>query len=341
MTDVSSETNPAAVTPPPAAPLAAAKRGAVSRAWNWVWRGAALKQLRQRTLAQSALGLEQARRARLLLELAERAQNPAEPLPSPATAVALELYRQAAYWAVQSEASLRAGAADASAAAGAAAGSPEQDPAAQKLSALVEQTDFIRCWDLSKEACAVQAGELALSTRAVLGELDGARRQRDALWLQRLFRLGLLLIPVVATIAGVRYFSDRDEQARDVALGKSWLASSSVGMGCHSPEQSCAESPDFFFHTNEEQSPWLELDLGKSTSFTAVRVDNRRDCCFDRAIPLIVEVSSDHTKFREVARRTTAFSSWLVTFEPTQARYVRLRIPTRGPFHLGRVRVLR
>ena len=136
--------------------------------------------------------------------------------------------------------------------------------------------------------------------------------------------------------------SDQAERARDLAAGKPWRTSSSApGLGCTSPLQRCGENNDFFFHTAEQLDPWLEIDLGKPTRFTAVRVDNRRDCCFDRAVPLIIEVSNEQQGFREIARRSSSFSSWLATFPPTRARYVRVRVPARTVMHLAQIRVLR
>ena len=108
-----------------------------------------------------------------------------------------------------------------------------------------------------------------------------------------------------------------------------------------SPAQQCEESPDYFMHTQDEHDPWLEFDLGSAQRVSAVRVDNRTDCCSERTAPLVVEVSTDHQKWRAVARRDAVFSSWLGTFSPTDARWVRLRLDKQAPLHLTGVRILR
>jgi hypothetical protein len=162
------------------------------------------------------------------------------------------------------------------------------------------------------------------------------------LLLQRFVRIGAVLALLGLVFAGIKYATNSAEERRDLAVNKPWRTSSVYGSsGCTSPAQQCSESPDFFFHTRDESNSWLEIDLGARTAFSEVRVINRRDCCFERAVPLIIEVSDTQENFHEIARRTSSFSSWLATFTPTKARYVRLRGPSRNSLHLARVRVLR
>jgi hypothetical protein len=279
-----------------------------------------------------------------MFELGRRAHNPNEPLPASADAAAGESYRQAAHWAIR--------ALDSSRASGGAgwrglseaqreklASSPER---LTELERVVEAGSFVELWELPKEERAHRAAELQRLARGLLEELSWKTRALDALWLQRLMRTGLLLVSVALLVFGVRFVLDGSERSRDVAAGKPWrISSSAPGLGCSSPLQECAGSSDFFFHTTEESSPWLELDLGKPTRFSGVRVINRRDCCFERAVPLLVEISNDGQNFKEVSRRTTSFSSWLATFSPTEARYVRVRAPSRTILHLSQIRVLR
>lgn len=317
------------------------------RVFDWFWRGKDLKRLRRTALDSPAveeLGL----RARLLFELGERASNPAEPLPRRADAVAAELYRQSAYFGVRALASAGETSHEGAlapwstlppTALRAIAGSEAGTEAATRL---VEDGDFLEPWQLPKEQQALRAQELARIARAVLGELAWRKRARDALWIQRLLRLSLLLLLVALVAFGVRWLNDRSERGRDLAVGRAWRTSSTApGLGCASPQQQCGENSDFFFHTNEERNPWIEIDLGKPMRFSAVRVENRKDCCFDRAAPLVVEVSNQQDGFRPVARRETTFGSWLATFPPTEARYVRLRVDSRGVMHLSQIRVLR
>jgi hypothetical protein len=326
--------------------VAASRPGKVRRLLNWFWRGRELRELRRDAVADSPRVRELALRARLSFELGERARRPTEPLPGPGDAAAAELFRESAYWAARALATAR----DAERAhepwavlsaslLEKAAGSAERVP---ELVRLIDESSFADAWEVPAEQRALRATELAQAAKSLLDELDWATRVRDALWLQRVLRLALLVAGILVVMTTVRWFVDRTEQGRDLAIGKPWRASSAVSnVGCASPLQECGESNDYFFHTTDENGPWLEIDLGKPLKFSGLRVENRRDCCFDRSVPLVVEVSDDQKSFREIARRTSGFSSWLASFSPTQARYVRLRVARQSLLHLSRVRVLR
>jgi hypothetical protein len=67
-------------------------------------------------------------------------------------------------------------------------------------------------------------------------------------------------------------------------------------------------------------------------------VDNRTDCCQERALPLNFEIF-DGKGWRLVAQRRAAFSVWKVDVAPVRARRVRFRRPGTGYFHLKRVSV--
>jgi F5/8 type C domain-containing protein len=153
--------------------------------------------------------------------------------------------------------------------------------------------------------------------------------------------LGLLLAVAVLAVAGIAWGREARERARDVAVNKPWRTSSVYAAVCVSPKQDCADGSDYFFHTQDEQSPWIEFDLGSSQRIRGVRVINRKDCCGERAVPLVVEVSTDQSRWKTVARRDAVFSSWLAEFAPVDARWVRLRLEKRAPLHLAQVRILR
>jgi hypothetical protein len=91
------------------------------------------------------------------------------------------------------------------------------------------------------------------------------------------------------------------------------------------------------FHTEQENNPWVEYDLGAPKPIHRVEVANRSDCCDDRAIPLVVELSNDRTNWTEVARRDSEFQSWTAKFATKTVRYVRLRVPRVTALHLKEV----
>jgi hypothetical protein len=145
---------------------------------------------------------------------------------------------------------------------------------------------------------------------------------------------GFLALAVVTNVRAA--WSDRD-----IAAGQPWRASSS-GDECHPDERSCAGTRTrILFHTLDEENPWFEVDLGQSRHFSAVTVDNRSDCCGERAIPLVIEVSDDQTTWREVARNEELFTTWRAQVGAQQARYVRLRVPRKTMLHLEAVHVHR
>jgi|NGEPerStandDraft_6_1074524.scaffolds.fasta_scaffold00712_8 F5/8 type C domain len=123
-------------------------------------------------------------------------------------------------------------------------------------------------------------------------------------------------------------------------LGKKWTASSQkdVWQGSGKMTDGPGNLPfPIFFHTQEEESPWIEIDLETPTRVASVEVLNRTDCCGERAVPLVVELSPDRKTWREVAKRNENFVDWKAAFSPQETRYVRLRVPRRTNFHLERV----
>lgn len=79
-------------------------------------------------------------------------------------------------------------------------------------------------------------------------------------------------------------------------------------------------------HTNRENRPWLTVDLQGVYSIKQVIVYNRTDCCEDRMVPLIIEVSTNNRDFTLISRRDAEFHTWAAKFTPVQTRYVRLRV---------------
>jgi hypothetical protein len=124
-----------------------------------------------------------------------------------------------------------------------------------------------------------------------------------------------------------------------LALGKPWQASSVFAGSCDSPAQDCPGENNFFIHTQQENEPWLEIDLKSVQKFSSAHIVNRTDCCADRVVPLILEVSNDQKHWREVTRNTQPFRDWSPSFAPVSARWLRLRVPRYSMLHLKRVRV--
>ena len=66
---------------------------------------------------------------------------------------------------------------------------------------------------------------------------------------------------------------------------------------------------------------------------------NRWDCCVERAVPLVLELSLDGERYWEAATRRDPFYVWSATFAAQRARYVRLRVIGPSTLHLTRVEI--
>jgi hypothetical protein len=319
----------------PAAVPAAARASAVSRFAEWFWGGRKMAELRQQA-AREDRGVETLfQRARLSAEVAARALKPGDSfLKGRADALACELYRQSIHWSLKAQAAARG---------------EEPSPSGLEASGLAElasgvDADLPRTFaDFSMLSPAEQAESvrrLGSTANALLGSAATTSREIDRVWLKRSVRMGICAFVVVTGLAGWWALRGRMEESQDLALGRPWRASSEFGgAGCRSPSQVCSDSPDYFFHTQEEERPWLEIDLGAPRNVAAVRVVNRKDCCRERATPLAVEVATAPNRFREVARFVEPITDRTLEFEPVPARYVRVRAVDKTLLHLSRVRV--
>jgi F5/8 type C domain len=134
--------------------------------------------------------------------------------------------------------------------------------------------------------------------------------------------------PPISMTGAVPVFSS------DLAAGKKWTASSKQEIWADSGKITDEPGNAILFHTKEDDSPWLMIDLETPTSVASVDILNRQDCCGERAIPLVVELSNDGKTWREVARRDELFTQWKAAFSAQDARYVRLRVPRKTYLHL-------
>jgi hypothetical protein len=352
-----------------------AKRSFAGRAVEWFWGGAAMAGLRASRPMPSPQVSELNRRARVAIELGRQALEPPHPFENgPVDALVCQLFAQAAYWALLAQRAQR-DAAPSEGLEGAAAGvesppaaAPPADPDGRHdLAALMAQADpevlaraagtregadqlaheiatrsFVEYAALPPSEQGRLARNLLPFVEGLSDEVDSLRGAVERLWVFRVLRLGLLVATLGGLVWLVNTIADKREQARDLARGRPWVASSRYPeFGCTSPAQECPNSDIYFFATADEDNPKIEWDLGEPKSVSGVRATNRSDCCSDRAVPLVVEVSLDHTNWKEVARRNEDFSSWKATFPSVKARWVRLRVARHSLFHLTSVRILR
>jgi hypothetical protein len=324
----------------------------VRRALDWLWRGRTIAELK----AQGRLGprgSELLRRGWICVEVAERALRPSPLLTNGAAdGPARELLREAVFWALSAErfsrdettepgdGSVRAlwAQADRQQLVDAAGG----EGALHALETCLLRERFDEFAELSPEEQASQARDLAAFARTLLTNIEAPRVKLDKFYTQRVLRTGGSFALAALLLLLVSYARNWRERDRDLARDRPYKTSSTYPVaGCKSPQQDCPESPFYFFHTLEEDRPWVEIDLGSKKRFTAIKVVNREDCCGDRTVPLAIEISSDRKSWREVARRTEAFNAWYTNISPVSARYVRAIALKKTTFHLKRFAVLR
>ena len=164
-----------------------------------------------------------------------------------------------------------------------------------------------------------------LRRRSLRGWLRTSSRR-----VQLVVGLGVLVLLAGATLSWIE---------PDLAEGKLWQASTAwgafPGIGVMR-----GEAPiDGRFHTIEEDNPWVRVDLGAVQRVHAVRVENRTNCCRERALPLAIELSSDGKSWTLVGYRRLLFDTFTQQFASRDARYVRLRVDRRSLLHLRRVSV--
>jgi hypothetical protein len=176
---------------------------------------------------------------------------------------------------------------------------------------------------------------LRLEAHLLVRDANGARGPQPAAaspraWLR--FLLGALVL------AGVALFFARDAlvdrlDLGNISRGKPWVASSTHNADTPLSGTLSDFRKPFFFHTAQEASPYIEVDLGAEAHVGSLLVGNRGDCCANRAVPLIVETSRDHTAWHTVATRQRTFSVWRPRVDAL-ARWIRLRVLRESFLHL-------
>jgi hypothetical protein len=194
----------------------------------------------------------------------------------------------------------------------------------------VSRAAFVAAGSLAASPCALAASDawaLREMSRAALVAVEAPFRHRRELVLRRaLLVTAAAALTVLAAYAVFLWSTHRTD-----LLAYASSKTSSV--------HDSFDAANMAFHTNEEDGPWIEFDFGRSRRFSSMTIENRLDCCEERAVPLIVEVSSDGSNYEEVARRTHVFDIWKPRFATVDARFIRLRVPRRTYLHLKSVRV--
>jgi hypothetical protein len=311
---------------------------------EWLLLRRALAEARARLPEGGAEGRELLRRGTLALELADRTLDASPPLEAgEAPFLALELYRIASYFHLAASArgerpgDLRA-AWDAS---------PEElrllaAGGAERLRAIAAIVLEGRLGDDAALPVGEQrrrAEEVRRFDHALARSLEDPDAAVSRIFVQRALRIALVLLATIALGVGAVLLRARLVVPVDLAEGRPVRTSSVWSDFDPIAHTVLRGTVGVEFHTNEEDDPWAEIDLGAVQRIGSAAIKNRADCCIDRAIPLVMEVSTDQQKFTEVARRTDAFVTWQPEFSPVNARWIKLHVPRRTWLHLERVSI--
>jgi hypothetical protein len=313
---------------------------------EWLFR---TEEMRTRRAELSADAVRDAAiaRARAALAQGRIVARPIDPRPGENVApLAASLLVEALHWALVAQPECASGQTSASVLGAAAGGelgvvvasaAGGEAAAARVLATAAE--GFVGRAERSRAEVASDSVLLGETVERLVARVDGPRRELDRLRVTRAIRLGALLamvgLLVFGAVKGVQFV----RTPPDLAKGKPWKASSAYPGFSPATHICDGNTTNILFHTKEETNPWFEIDLGAPTAFRRIDVRNRGDGLRDRAVPLIAEVSDDHKTWREVAKRTAVFDTWVATFAPQKARYVRVRAGKKTFLHLENVAV--
>jgi hypothetical protein len=308
---------------------------------NWFLVPDELLRARQNVARITGEQREHLRRAKLAFEFGDRAlASRGDPGRLGSTApLAANLFRQSLYWALRSQNPTGAGVEPAEV--WARAEHPSLACLAANADELARITTAMRSTfiELAEESPENQRALSALLRRSASRLVTSAEQVPWQLEWSKLKRLTRLVLAVVLCVAPVALLIVLSSAKPDLAKGKHWRTSSSFAE-CHPESSECGgATTDILFHTKEEKSPWFEYDFGAPLAFSSLTIQNRADYGPERAVPLIVEVSNDDQKFREIARRVDSFSTWKPSFATQHARYLRLRVARFSMLHLEAIKV--
>jgi hypothetical protein len=265
---------------------------------------------------------DQLAQAKLFAEVARRVERPADALPpADSVAVALVLWQQAAVCALTAVEEVSAADDDLLVR---AAGSPEL---LQAIQSALKQAQLSTPAEPSAKSALVAS--LAGFTARLISEIEAPRRvARRERWLRAARYAVPGVLPLLALLSAAVWF----------ARGPNLIAGSTMKLSSQLSSCEKGSCGSASFSTREEPSPWVSYDFGKTRSLHSIVVHNRSDCCWDRALPLLVEVSDDGSRWRELVRTERPFIRFSHDLD-AKARYVRLRVARKSYLHLDQVTI--
>jgi hypothetical protein len=205
---------------------------------------------------------------------------------------------------------------------------------------------FVFC-DLTIEQANVSPSELVavrLSLTRVVGRLVELLEREATVQLrlrnERVARWSVIAVVGLALICWNSRHTFRSMMLPNLALHKAVKLSSNWRPGMYPPLGLVdGETAELGCHTDYEDHPWAQVDLGQPMTIRRVVVTNRVDGDMSRAVPLIIETSLDGTTFAPYARQDSDFAVWTAKRRPTRAQHVRVTAPRFTMLHLNEIEV--
>lgn len=173
----------------------------------------------------------------------------------------------------------------------------------------------------------------------LLAPLEAATRTTTLVKLARSARIGVAAVAIVSLGAVATAGALRRIRGPNLALHRPTATSSAYPGFAGSAGAVDGDTHKTGFHTEEDDSPWLTIDLGEGHRVGRVVVYNRSDGFAERAVPLVIELGADGNAWSEAARQDDFFRVWTATFSPRPCRWVRVRAPRKTWLHLAEVEV--
>lgn len=209
--------------------------------------------------------------------------------------------------------------------------------------ALAEVTDVVTRDEAYLATLAPSTRASVLANMTACAKRFGAPLEHDATVVSRLVwkrrrRIATTSIVIVGLLAGSIMRLTRQE---NLALHRPAVVTDREPTFGVDPDHAVdGDRTNLGFHTTLVENATLTIDLGAVKPLRRVDVYNRVDCCQERAVPLVLELSSDGRNYEAVSSTKRKFDVWRVPLPAgTRGRFVRLLHKPRTYFHLSEVEV--
>ncbi|MBN2196417.1 MAG: discoidin domain-containing protein [Polyangiaceae bacterium] len=176
-------------------------------------------------------------------------------------------------------------------------------------------------------------------TERLAERLESEMQRVASVLYQRWLRIIAAVMLVFALLGGFFALVRSTQPLENIARDKNVrLSSNSKKYGCPPRQVVDGNRNELGFHTNNDNQPWVEIDLDGEKTVHRVVVYNRASHP-ERAVPLALELATEPGKFEEVARRNEVFDVWTAEVPARKAKLVRLKLLKKGFFHLAEIEV--